>query len=330
VTLVDAVLCPACGGGATQIIRHHRAPAAAEHFVPKARDAERHAQLVRHLEDVLWKQDHADIRRCDRCGFGFCVPWVSGDPEFYALVHQGDPHYPRDRWEFGQTRAALAPRPKPLRIAEVGAGAGAFLDGLDDGCEIVAGDYDQGAVARLRETGYDAFLGSLPELVARETVPFDAVCMFQTLEHIADIDGAFAALTAILKPGGSVFVSVPNAEATDFQEAATGLWDMPPNHVGRWTPAALRLASERRGFGVAELKLEPIKPLRITWQLAVSSVNARSYRPGSLESRINSIGARPVRGMAKRLPAIARVPSLLSRQGSYRSLTFWARLEMRP
>jgi SAM-dependent methyltransferase len=320
------MVCPVCQDGVGRLLRRHSVEMAAEHFVPRDRDPQRHERLVRHLQDVLWEQDSVEVQRCPSCGFGFAVPWVGGDAQFYALAHEGDPHYPTSRWEFGETLNALRTFTRPLFLAEAGAGDGAFLDLLGNGCEVVAADVDLGAVGRLRAKGYEACAGSLSDLAERGDRPFDAVCMFQTLEHMAGLDEVFSLLRQLVKPGGSVFLSVPNAEATDFQEEATGLWDMPPNHVGRWTTRAIRRASEQRGFAVADLRMEPIRMFRTTWQLAVSSVNGRSYQPETVERRINSITSRPARGVLKRGVALARVPGLLAKRRAYRPLTCWAHL----
>jgi len=154
---LEAMICPACRAGDGRPIQRHSVEAATEHFVPRGRDETRHGRLVEHLR-TLWEGDSVELQQCDRCGFGFAVPWVGGDAEFYALAHAGDPHYPRDRWEFGETLSTLARRDMPgaLRVLEVGAGDGAFLDRLRELPtgrirQIVAADLDAGACRRLRE-----------------------------------------------------------------------------------------------------------------------------------------------------------------------------------
>jgi SAM-dependent methyltransferase len=283
---------------------------------------------VEHLRLILWKQDHVDVVACPQCGFGFTVPWVGGDAEFYALAHDGDPHYPSERWEFGETVAALSAFPRPLKLAEVGAGDGAFLDLLDDRCEIVAADFDRGAVARLTAKGYQASVGSLDELRRSDSAPFDVVCLFHTLEHMAELEDVFSSLAASLTPGGSVFVSVPDAAATDFQERVTGLWDMPPNHVGRWTADALRAVGARHGFFVAATRQSPIRTLELTREMAVSAINARSCQPGSVASRVNAISSRPIRGGLKRVLAAAWVPRLLAQRSAFAPPVCWVHLRL--
>lgn len=320
------MLCPACGESEGQLTNRHSATAAAEHFVPRARDRARHDALIDHLK-ALWGRDHVEVHECPSCGFGYAVPFVGGDADFYALAYAGDPHYPRDRWEFGRTLATLEEPEfaRRLRVLEIGAGHGAFLDrvrGLGEH-EITAADYDQSAVRRLRGRGYDTVAGSIRDVSA---TGYDVVCLFQTLEHMADLDQVYAELRRVLAPGGSVFVSVPNGEATALQEQVTGFWDMPPAHVGRWNLTAIRRASERRGFTAVEIETEPVSIPRVAWQLAVFTVNSRSSIPGTLDSRINAIGRRSVRGPVKRVLAAAHLPHLLWIHDRFRPRTCWAHL----
>lgn len=321
--------CPACKDGHGATIRRYDAESAADHFVPRDRDPARHRQLVTHLREVLWEQDVVEVQRCGTCGFGFAVPWVSGDADFYAIAHQGDPHYPNKRWEFDVTLNVLKGFPRPLRLTEVGAGKGAFLKRLGEGYDITAADFDEGAVMQLRAQGFDVVRGSLADLVNRGDPPSDVICMFQTLEHMAGLDQVFALLRRLLKPRGSVFVSVPNADATDVQEQITGLLDMPPNHVGRWTPLAMERTAEREGFAVREIKLEPVRTMAIAGLFAVYTVNARSYERSSMDARINAIPSRPLRGAMKRAIAIRHLPRLLLKRAEYHPLTCWAHLVMR-
>jgi SAM-dependent methyltransferase len=262
------------------------------------------------------------------------MPWVGGDAEFYTLVYQGHPHYPADRWEFKRTLAVLgsAAFSHRLRIAEVGAGHGAFLSQvrtLPNGAEhdIVAADFDRGAVRRLTERGFRSVLGSLEDVrEACPELPFDVLCLFQTLEHMADLDRVFGQISDLLVPGGSVFLSVPNGPAITLQEDLTGYWDMPPNHVGRWTPTAICSVAHRCGFDVASIETQPVNTWATTLQLALYSVNSRAYHAGTVACRINAIASRPVRGALKRALVATRVPPLLAQRRRYQPLACWAHL----
>jgi 2-polyprenyl-3-methyl-5-hydroxy-6-metoxy-1,4-benzoquinol methylase len=308
------------------MIRRHSTAAAAEHFVARERDRERYEALVDHLR-ALWRQDYVEGHVCPSCGFGFAVPFVGGDADFYALAYAGDPHYPRDRWEFGRTLVTLKQPEfaRHLHVLEIGAGHGAFLDrvrGLGEH-EIAAADYDHGAVGRLREKGYNAIAGSIRDV---STTGYDVVCCFQTLEHMADLDQVFHDLRRILAPSGSVFLSVPNGEAAALQEDVTGFWDMPPGHVGRWKSHCY--SARRRAARVcrARDRDQTVPTARVAWQPAVYMVNSRSYIPGTMDSRINAIGRRPARGVLKRVMAGAYLPHLLWIRDQFRPRTCWAHL----
>lgn len=320
--------CPACNTTSARPLRRFTAAIAAQHFIPRDRDPERYDRLRNHLVE-LWGQDHVEVFSCRGCGFGFAIPWVGGDETFYALAHNGAPHYPADRWEFRETMKILRQLDRPLRLAEIGAGNGAFLDQLRElrhASQVIAVDLDEGAVSSLRSKGYDAYRGTLADLATTGDT-FDVVCMFQTLEHMAAVDKVFEHLHEILSPGGSVFLSVPNGEATAFQEDVTGYWDMPPNHVGRWNGTAIRRVGEHHGF-VVDVVAQTVRFWETTWQLAVSSVNGRSYTPGTIDHRVNSMGLRPLRGALKRAVALSRVPFLATKRRRYRPLSCWAHLRL--
>lgn len=329
------MICPACRQQEGRLYRRHDAATAAEHFVPRARDPERHDRLVEHLHRILWQQDHVEIHVCPACDFGFSVPWIGGDARFYALAHAGAAHYPKTRWEFDETLGILGKPPfnRPLRLVEVGAGDGAFLDQLRAtrrGIEhhIIAADFDLGAVDELRRKGYTTIAGSLGDVAAATSEPFDVVCLFQTLEHMADLDDTFAQLRRLLLPDGSVFISVPNRDATDFQEATTGFWDMPPNHVGRWNASAIKQGAALRGFTAVDLRLEPLRTLARAWELAIWTVDGRAYDPSTMDARINAIASRPVRGCVKRAWALTRLPRLLVRRAGDGPRHCWAHLRL--
>ena len=306
--VADAV-CPICGGRSTARFRRHSLAAAAEHFVPRGRDPIRRERLEGVLHRLWDGRDSVDVRRCASCGFGFASPNVAGDRDFYNLVSNGDPHYPGDRWEFTRTIAELADL-SGLRgdLLECGAGDGAFLERLRSspaGARFtpMATEYDEGALRRLRAAGFAGSDRSITELGDDCDGRFTVICMFQTLEHIADAHAVFDAFRRVGRPGSHVFASVPNAAAIDLQERLARYWDMPPNHVGRWLPACFTSIAAAHGLELVSCEIEPVSRLRQAWKFAVYQVNGQAYDPRSVAGRINAIESRLVRGPLKRLLA---------------------------
>jgi hypothetical protein len=90
-----------------------------------------------------------------------------------------------------------------------------------------------GAVHPLHERGYDTIAGSIRDV---SVTGYDIVCRFETLEHIADLNRVFEQLRRVLAHGGSVYVSVPNGEATTLQEEMTGFGTCHPTTWGVGIP----------------------------------------------------------------------------------------------
>lgn len=80
---------------------------------------------------------------------------------------------------------------------------------------------------------------------------YDVVTMWHSLEHTPDPQKVLIAIRAILKPGGIVFISVPNL--TGLQAKMGGnYWTYldVPHHLCHFTPRGLKLLLVNSGFGI--------------------------------------------------------------------------------
>jgi 2-polyprenyl-3-methyl-5-hydroxy-6-metoxy-1,4-benzoquinol methylase len=321
---VTAMPCPVCKSGDTlAVIHRHSVEAAAEHFIPRGRDATRN-EALRQVITRLWSgRRDVEIHRCAGCAFAFPIPYVGGDPAFYNIAFANG-GYPRERWEFKMTLEALRKldSPSPLRLLDAGAGGGWFLEMLrrSDIAErfaLEALEYDEVALAALREKGFPARFGAITDLVTPEFQgQLQVICMFQTLEHMAEVDSVFHAIEFLLSRGGNVFVSVPNGIAIDQQERLSGLWDMPPNHVGRWNLNCFQILSQRHNLRIIETAVEPSHRMRNTWRLAI----ARTQSGGGL---VGNIRSQSLRRASKAIVAIAQATTLWSRAGTMPGGSLW-------
>jgi SAM-dependent methyltransferase len=323
--------CPACWASGTWVVRRHPVAAAATHFVPVQRDAERHRRLCEELRE-LFGADYVDVRRCAACGFWFADPFVAGTPAIYELVTQGSELYPSDRFEFGETLRAL--HGARVELLELGAGDGAFLRKVRRAGvagRICATEYDRGSLARIAEIpGVEPLAMSPQELAEAQPGSFDAVCMFQVLEHLDRIDEVFAALRTLIAPSGRLFISVPNDASVTMQEALTGFWEMPPNHVGRWSRQAIERVSGRHGFRLRDHRLEANPALPALWEMAKCRCQARAYDPRSLPGRVDALSVRPARGGLKRLLAGWDMLMLARHWGEVPPRSQWFEFEVGP
>lgn len=105
--------------------------------------------------------------------------------------------------------------PPGARILEVGSGTGSNLALLSEFGQVVGLEMSAEAIAFARAQGLEVpgkvqlHLGRCPEDLAAFREPFDLICLFDVLEHIDDDRAALAALAKLLKPGGSLIISVP-------------------------------------------------------------------------------------------------------------------------
>jgi SAM-dependent methyltransferase len=255
--------CPICRDVAGHQLASYDAGEAAQAFVPRRLDPNRHAALSRKLS-LLWLGARCTLRRCDTCELIYADPFVSGDAEFYQLAFP-DASYPEQKWEYDRTRRALGERglSRP-RVLEIGAGTGAFLKQmLDEGCaptSLQAFEFSESGRTAIERLGISCHAADLRTVDFGHT--YDIVCMFQVLEHLDDFDGVFEVLTRIVRPGGHAFIATPNAAWISLNEARRLLLDMPPNHISRWSPVSFAALAHRFGWHLAACDLEPVSRIR--------------------------------------------------------------------
>lgn len=250
--------CPVCHEVTGEVIFRVTPEEAAQQFVVAESDPHRYAELVDCIRR-LWKQGHCVIRHCSHCSFSFADPFIAGDKEFYNLAY-ARPAHTIDKWSFQRTLSELSSQDRKIeRVLEIGAGYGYFLDKiagkLVPASSIHAIEYHDEKISRLRRQGYTVLDGGLPALTDED--PFDAIFMFAVVEHMDDLDGLFGKLARLLRPNGLLFITVPNAARIDFQECHGSLRDMPPNHIGRWSPEAFRTVGARHGVRLDKDEIEP-------------------------------------------------------------------------
>jgi len=279
------------------------AESAAAFLCSTSKDADRHKRMSTAIRNV-WQGDDCEIRRCEECRFGFGNPFVGGDAQFYSIMHEQH-GYPSWRWDYDM---ALANAPAGGQALDIGAGRGFFLKGLAKGWSRFAVESTQTMKSLLRKDGIEAF----DDLAEAPDSNFDMVTMFQVLEHISDFRGVLSECFRVLKPGGSLIITVPDADAMFDQEVLTGCPDSPPNHVAKWTPDTLARVLDELGFVVHSWAPEPPTWKRVRAMMHIKLM-AQATHDKSWASRAYGIKNRNLRAAALAGLAGLGAPAMLPR-----------------
>jgi SAM-dependent methyltransferase len=244
---------------------------------------------------------------------------VGGDERFYAILHEQH-GYPGWRWDYDCAVEQAFKQHEPGHVLDVGAGTGIFLRSLSGRWKRYAVEGSEVTREILRSQGIIVF-SSLAEARASK-ISFDIITMFQVLEHIAEFRLTLRDCRELLRAGGTLFITVPDADAMERQEIYTGCADMPPNHVNKWTPKSLMLALEQVGFAAKGSWYQPrsfatvrnVLHLRILADRRVAgSLAERVYRISSKRFRVMLLALLAVPTFFKVAPRLLR----LSRGGAF-------------
>jgi SAM-dependent methyltransferase len=140
---------------------------------------------------------------------------------------------------------------KTGKLLDIGCAVGDFLAHMRDKyhwqvCGVEVSDYAAG-LARKRY-GLDVFTGTLEEAHYPDNT-FDAVTMWDVLEHLHDPSSALKEICRILKPGGRLVLRVPNGDSLDarvFGICWAGLDT--PRHLYLYTRSTLKQLLEMNGL----------------------------------------------------------------------------------
>lgn len=153
--------------------------------------------------------------------------------------------------------------------AEAFARAGARVTAIDAAAETIA-------AARLHAERAGLAIGyrvAAPEDLVAEGVMFDAITALEVVEHVADRASFLAALAALCRPGGMLFVSTLNRTAKSFLFAKLGaeyVLRLLPVGTHDWRafvrPEELARDLRRAGFAVVESAGMAMDPLSGMWR----------------------------------------------------------------
>lgn len=303
-TPTDQAQCPLCAATKGSVLWRVSSSQAAQHFVLRSSDPQRHAQLMSHIE-ALWHGETCSVIRCEQCAFVYAYPYVAGDREFYGLAYRRS-GYPAWKWEHEQALRMIESDVKKRglnapSLLEVGAGNGVFIKGVSPRLiatrDVLCLEFSEYGCCELGKCGVEAMGQDLLALdEAAHKGRFDYACMFQVFEHMDRNHEVMAKLSAVTSHGALLFISVPDPQRTEFNETHGCLLDMPPNHIGRWDASSLELLGKRHGWQVIDLSTDSAGFFKRALIHAKYRYLRQTQTEGSLANAIESNERLPMRG----------------------------------
>jgi 2-polyprenyl-3-methyl-5-hydroxy-6-metoxy-1,4-benzoquinol methylase len=246
-------------------------------------------------------QDGHTIVACRGCGLRYLDPQPTPEAleALYAhtYYHSDDPlarGYARYTAEAANWRATFRDRLRhlpgpPARLLDVGAAAGFFVEqARAAGYDAVGIEPSTWASAYARDELHQPIETGTLEARAYDAASFDVVTLWEVIEHVPDPRAFLAEIARVLKPGGTLAFSTPDAGSLAARLSGRRWlgWQKVPEHLWFFDEPALRRLLAEAGFTVVDSRYVS---LTVTWGFALDRlgalVGAKLPVPGWLRER---------------------------------------------
>jgi 2-polyprenyl-3-methyl-5-hydroxy-6-metoxy-1,4-benzoquinol methylase len=223
-------------------------------------------------------KDHMQLVRCAACDLVYVSPTfdeahyreVYASQEYQDIVRDlGIKSHEYRVERFGRERVALmaaqldTQRPRYL---DVGCSTGFVVEAARNaGWDAVGTDLNPSAIEFGRGRRLDLRAAALED-AGFEPGTFDAVSLFDVLEHLLNPVQTLRACARLLRPGGIVFLYVPNYDSASrllMGQDAHFIW--PTHHLNYYTPATMRDLMAREGMDTVYLATEGLDIVDFLW-----------------------------------------------------------------
>lgn len=204
--------------------------------------------------------------RCLDTGLYFFSPrTAAGSAELYRRLSAFSWYYMEEKWEYDVTIRGMTPA---TRFLEIGCGHGSFLElAARNGVRGLGIELSAEAAEHGRSLGRPIECIDLAAYAKAHAEEFDFVCGFQVLEHVPNPHAFIEAAVRLVRVGGRIVFSTPNADSFLFRGPGN-LLDMPPHHMSRWGKQAFRSLSRLFPLRLLYVRNEPLAQYHASWYAA--------------------------------------------------------------
>lgn len=205
--------------------------------------------------------------QCSVTGFRwYTPPEAAGKGALYEQLEKFEWYYMPEKWEFSLALHLLKGADS---ILEVGVGEGHFLRAArKHGFAVEGVELNPKGAKRARALGCQVYERTLKELSDQISERFDAICSFQVLEHVPDPREFLQGMIGMLRPGGRLILSVPNAAVMrKIDPNNQDFLNQPPHHMGHWDEGNFRALERLLPLKVKSVHREPLADYHIGWMV---------------------------------------------------------------
>lgn len=211
-------------------------------------------------------------KQCSSCGLVYVDPRMNQDAtisfynsevneiyneiKFYNLNTTGpDDHENLKNYDL--LISVIGNNNKGKKLLEIGCGKGTFLaKAAEGGFDVYGVELNKVLISKLKQITQNIYTNDLLDLDLPDA-SFDVIYFRDVAEHIPNINPFLSKISALLKPGGTVFIDTHNIESIAnrlTKQYHTVVFAF--EHPIHWSPKSLTLAAERAGLRLKHLHLD--------------------------------------------------------------------------